>query len=139
MFWDSSAIVSLLVVEPHSEQARDALLQDARMIVWWGTVVECLSALAKNERIGVLTTAEADGARRDLLVLRDNWDEVAPIEEVRERAGGLLLRHELTAADALQLAAALTWARGRPRHHHFHTFDVDLSEAARREGFVLLS
>lgn len=39
------------------------------------------------------------------------------------------------AADGLQLAAALTWARGRPPGHAFVSLDARLAEAARREGF----
>ena len=138
IFWDSSAIVSLLVDEPHSEGARRALRADGHMIVWWGTVVECLSAIARNERLGVLAAEGGDQARRELAVRRDDWDEVSPVEEVRDRAGSLLRRHELTGADALQLAAALTWATGRPRTHMFMTLDNRLAAAARGEGFELV-
>lgn len=137
IFWDSSAIVALLVAEPRSEDVRSALRADGHMIVWWGTVVECLSAIARSERLGAVTPADGDQARRELAVLRDDWDEVVPVEEVRERASALLMRHVLTGADALQLAAALTWATGRPRRHAFMTLDQRLATAARGEGFDL--
>jgi predicted nucleic acid-binding protein len=138
VFWDSSAIVSLLVADRHSEPARQALRADDHMIVWWGTQVECLSALARTERHGVLSPSDSDGARRDLAILRERWDEVSPIEEVRDRAGELLLRHPLSAADAFQLAAAISWAGGRARGRPFHTYDSELGDAARREGFDLV-
>jgi predicted nucleic acid-binding protein len=137
IFWDSSAIVALLVSEPGSQAVRRALQADEHMIVWWGTFVECLSAIARNEREGVLTSSAADQARRELDVLRDDWDEVTPVEEVRDRARLLLLRHVLTSADALQLAAALTWTLGKPRRHAFMTLDERLAVAARGEGFEL--
>jgi hypothetical protein len=44
----------------------------------------------------------------------------------------------LRASDALQLGAALTWTRGRPRQHPFATLDNRLAEAARGEGFSLV-
>ena len=61
----------------------------------------------------------------------------APSAKVREHARRLLLRHPLRAADALQLAAALTWALDRPREHALCTLDTRLAEAAKGEGFRL--
>jgi len=57
--------------------------------------------------------------------------------EVRESAGRVLLLHPLRAADSLQLAAALLWARSRPAGHDFVCLDERLREAASREGFVV--
>ena len=42
-----------------------------------------------------------------LETLRRTWQEVNPDEYLRDRAESLADRHGLTAADALQLAAAL--------------------------------
>jgi len=53
-------------------------------------------------------------------------------------AGRLLLSHPLSAADALQLAAALTWAGKQPREHAFVCLDRRLHDAARKEGFLIL-
>jgi len=137
-FWDSSAIVPLLLDEADSEAARTALRDDQAMVVWWGTPVEVLSALARAERAGAVRTADVDLARRALEDLGERWNEVLPSDEVRERAGVGLLRHPLRAGDALQLGAALTWARGRPRAHGFLSFDERLAAAARQEGFEVL-
>jgi hypothetical protein len=46
-FWDSSAMVPLLLEQPVSERARALLGVDAEMVAWWGTPVECASALAR--------------------------------------------------------------------------------------------
>ena len=138
LFWDSSAVVPLLLDEAAAEAARSALRDDPEMVVWWGTPVEVLSALARVERPSAVASADVDLARRALEDLGDRWNEVLPSEEVRERAGAGLLRHAIRAGDALQLGAALTWARGRPRAHRFLTLDERLAEAARREGFDVL-
>ena len=135
LFWDSSAIVPLLLDEEGSEQTRATLREDGDMIVWWGTPVEVLSALARAERAHAVRPTDVDLARRALEDLGERWNEVLPSDEVRERAGIGLLRHPLRAGDALQLGAALTWARGRPRAHRFLTLDERLAEAARQEGF----
>ena len=139
LFWDSSAVVPLLLDEADAEAARSALRDDPDMVVWWGTPGEVLSALARVERSRAVPSGDVDLARRALEDLGDRWNEVLPSEEVRERAGAGLLRHAIRAGDALQLGAALTWARGRPRAHRFLSLDERLAEAARREGFDVLT
>lgn len=60
---------------------------------------------------------------------------VADIEGVKTLARRLLRVHPLRSADALQLAAALVWAGGRPQGRTLLTLDERLALAARREGF----
>lgn len=45
MFWDSSAIVPLLVTEPRSPAIERLLAGDDQPVIWWATPVECPSAL----------------------------------------------------------------------------------------------
>ena len=137
IFWDSSALVPIILDEPATNAVRRLLEADHSMIVWWATPVECLSAIARRERDCTLTTAQADAARHNLGQLMPSWNEVLASARVREHAGRLLLRHPLRSADALQLAAALTWARDRPREHAVCTLDARLARAAKREGFRL--
>ena len=138
IFWDSSAVVPLIVDEPASEAARTLMDADEAVLVWWATPVECLSAIARRENDGTLTAAQADTSRHNLGTLAATWNEVLASERVREHAGRLLRRHPLRSADALQLGAALTWAHERPRDHAVCTLDARLAAAARGEGFHLL-
>jgi hypothetical protein len=137
-FWDTSAIVPLLVDEPASSRVEEVVRGDPDMLVWWGTPIECLSALARRERDGGLSPKGADQARELLKTLSGSWSEVVAGMTVRDHAGRLLRRHSLRAADALQLAAALTWARGAVAGHELCTFDDRLAAAARAEGFALV-
>jgi predicted nucleic acid-binding protein len=137
IFWEASAVVPLIVAELASRRTRELLEEDPAMLVWWATPVECLAAVARREHEGRLSREGAEKARKDMTLLAAAWSEVLAGEEVREHAGRLLLRHRLRASDALQLAAALTWARGRPRQHRIAALDDRLAEAARREGFSL--
>jgi predicted nucleic acid-binding protein len=66
------------------------------------------------------------------------WTEIQPGEVLRERALRLLASHNLRAADALQLAAALVWAEERPAGRIFICLDARLREAARLDGFTVL-
>lgn len=135
IFWDTSALVPLLVEETNTPLATDVARRDGDLLVWWGTPVEVLSAIARREREGALSADGADAARESLRVLGETWGEVLASDGLRGNASRLLRRHTLRAADALQLAAALTWADGQPERRSFFTFDRRLAGAARREGF----
>lgn len=137
-FWDASAVVAVCVEEPASKACRGLLREDQAMIAWWGTRIECISALVRRTREGVLDRTGEDQARAVLDELAGAWTEVQPARAVRDSAERLLSVHTLRAADSLQLAAALTWCRGRTRQAKLVTFDARLREAARKEGFTLL-
>ncbi len=134
-FWDSSAIVPLLVQESTFEDLRQLLQVDPEMIVWWGTVVECTSALARREREGALASEVANSAYSRLRVLTTTWAEMLPSNPIRNTAERLLRTHPLRAADSLQLAAAIIAAENDPPTLQFVTLDQQLAAAARREGF----
>lgn len=137
-FWDSSAVIPLIVDEPQSADARTLLREDERMLVWWTTQVECMSALRRLEREATLSASEVSQAARALGHLRSAWSEVEPTGAVREQAERLLAVHPLRAADALQLAAALAWRRGAPGGADLITLDDRMRDAAGREGFSVL-
>lgn len=136
-FWDSSAIIPLCVKERASEAVEVLMKGDEDVVVWWTTRIECLSALSRRKREGVLSSSDEGQARAVLSVLAEAWSEVQPIEMVRIRAERLLSIHPLRAADALQLAAALIWAREAPRGFDFVCLDENLREAALKEGFSI--
>jgi uncharacterized protein len=134
-FWDSSAIVPLLVAEPMSPSIRELYKTDSLMFAWWGTEIECASAICRRQRTGDLRAEVITDAFLRLGALRASWHEVEPGEEVRESATRFLRVHDLRAADAVQLAAAFFAAEARPATLEFVTLDDRLLEAARREGF----
>ena len=137
-FWDSSAIVPMLVPERESSACYGLLEDDPEMLVWATTSVEVLSAIHRMSRTGDLQPGAAALAIEQLEVLRAGWSEVLDVEIVRTRAERLLAVHDLRAADALQLAAALTASGERTRGVGFVGLDKRLNEAARREGFRVL-
>jgi predicted nucleic acid-binding protein len=137
-FWDSSALVPLLVAEDSSDRLMDALREDPSIMVWWGSPVECASAVARREREELLGAAEAGAALERLDALQRAWHEIPPTEAVRMAARRMLRVHPLPGADALQLAAAVTAAEGAPHTLELVTLDERLRAAAAKEGFRLL-
>ena len=137
-FWDTSAVVPLCVQGPTSTVVREILAEDASMVVWWGTRTECVSALMRRAREGGMTRADERTARQLLRSLAGAWMEMQPNEALRNSAERLLAVHPLRAADALQLAAALSWCGQAPTGQEFVTFDRRLRDASFREGFTVL-
>ena len=84
-FWDSSAIVPLLVEQPSTAGLTIDFERDPDIVVWWATVAECASALSRLEREEILdTTALAvggtvstvspqHGARSSLSIASATW------------------------------------------------------------------
>lgn len=132
-FWDTSAVVPLLLEQEATAEVAALPAADPAMAVWWGTGIECVSAAARLRREERLTVAEEERVLELLAELRRSWLEILPTEEVRERAVRMLRVHPLEAADALQLAAATVWAG--PDEPELVTYDERLGLAARLEGF----
>lgn len=135
-FLDASAVVPLLLEQPHSPRARALLAEDPKVVIWWGTPVECACAFARLRREGALSESDETALAHRLEGLRRSWYEMIPGDQLRAQALRILRMHPLRAADALQLAAALDWA-GSPASGTLVTFDERLAAAAEREGFAV--
>ena len=138
MFWDSSALIPLFLEESGSQAMQKISREESGMVVWWGTVLECRSALSRWQREGKLTNITVDWALEFVKRLSEVWSEVLPSERVRSIAARLLMTHPLRTADALQLAAAIVWADGNEATCRFVCLDARLGIAARQEGFAVL-
>ena len=133
-FWDSSAVVPLLVYESRSGAALAALQADREIAVWSGSAVECASAIARLEREGA-PLAKVSEAFARLDELAASWTEIEPHDDIRQIARRLLRVHPLRAADALQLAAAYLLSEQRPATLEILTLDDRVRLAALKEGF----
>ena len=134
-FWDTSALVLLVVDQRATARARAIHRAYSKIVVWWGSAVEIESALSRLGRHGVLSAADLDLARRRAAMLTGGAHEVPPSDAVRDRAIALTKAHPLRTGDALQLAAALATSRDRPVGRLFVCFDERLTAVARDVGF----
>ena len=137
-FWDSSALVPLLVQEANSARLSELYLREDGILVWWGSDVECASAVARLERTNQLSPRAATLAFQRLDALAHSWHRIEPAETLRSTAKRYLRVHPLRAADSLQLAAAFLASEGQPSTLGFVCFDERLGTAAQREGFLLV-
>ena len=135
MFWDSSAVIPLLLPEARSKQLTALLSGDAEPVIWWLTPVECHSAFQRRHREKAIAPAQTHAAVGRLDAFCEDVDQIAASDPVRRRAIRLLTTHALRAGDALQLAAALVWCEENPQGEQFICLDDRLREAAHGEGF----
>ena len=136
-FWDTSALVPLLVDEPQSTAAREWVDVDGAVVISPITPIEIKAALWRRRHGGSLTP-EAHGhadARFDRLSI--SWTVIDRWPDINATAEELLSRHQLRAGDAIQLAAAVVAVRTVATLLDFVTFDLRLAAAARAEGFTV--
>ncbi len=137
-YWDSSALIPLLFAESVSVRAHAIHVDDPAIVTWWGTAIECVSALTLRERDGNLSPAALGLAIGRVRVAAKSWTEVVPSDELREQSIRLLRVHRLRAADAIQLGAAIVAAQFQPGTLDFVSFDKNQKIAADKEGFRVI-
>lgn len=137
MFWDSSALVPILLPESRSETLTTLLVADKEAVMWWATPLEVQSAVYRRHRESPLPSPVMKQAAERLRAFVEHADTIAPTDELRHRAGRLVAVHPLRAADALQLAAALIWCEDQPQTETFISLDERLRSAAMKEGFAV--
>lgn len=136
-YWDASALVPLLIEEEATPIVRGWLAEDSRVVTWCWSRVEIVSAIERRVREGSVSRRQRRTALECLEVLSGAWDEVTEVLAVRSRAGSLLARHPLRAADAGQLGAALLLGEQLAGPLEFVSLDRRLATAAEREGLRL--
>jgi predicted nucleic acid-binding protein len=137
-FWDSSAIVHLCIQHQMTPVVQ-RLVSRYRMAVWWSASVEILSAFERLRRTREITASEHAAALVEAASFKGGWREMTPHDALRDQAERMVERFPLKAADALQLAAALSWCAGKPHGRAFICGDVQLLRAAEVLGFQAIA
>jgi len=109
------------------------------MLVWALTATEVVSALNRKRREGGFDLRSLRVAQGRLKKLEAAWNEVLQLDAVRSQARNLLVEHDLRAADALQLAAALLAREQTGLPLELVTFDRRLASAATAVAFTVLT
>ena len=136
-FWDSSAIVPLLVEEKETDYCLKTLSDDQEMLIWCLSKVEIVSALCRRDRDGTISDGCFQKAKRRLNDRIERVYEIRAINHVRQRALRLLEVHPMRAADACQLASALVATQEDPGRLAIICFDQRLKKSAVKEGFFV--
>lgn len=138
-FWDTSAIVPLVVREAATETVQNWLREDPDIALWGLTWVELVSAVERRVREGQIPSSTRQAILQRMARVAADAHEVSDIAAVRSRAIPLLARHPLRAADAAQLGAALLIADPDPSSLTVVVLDQRLAISAEREGLRVLT
>lgn len=137
-FWDSSSIVPLCTKEDATDKILNLYLHPSQLAVSRTTIVEVNSSIARKGRVADLTSTGVARALSAIASLRKDWVEIDITTTVLDLACDLLYLHPLRAADAIQLAAALTWCDHSSRGREFVCLDRRLATVAAEVGFTVL-
>jgi uncharacterized protein len=138
-YWDTSALVPLVVEERGTELVRKWLKEDPRILTWGGSRIEVTSAVERRAREGRISSSLRRRALRQFEGLFVACGEIVDLLTVRSKALPLLARHPLRAADATHLGAAIIASESDPASLAFVCLDTNLADAADREGFPVLT
>jgi uncharacterized protein len=105
-YFDTSAIVPLLIDEPGTETAGTMWDQAERVVSVRLVRVEARAALAQAVRLGRISDEQHAHAKRELRVIAAQLDLVEIDDDLVDRAAALAEQHALRAYDAVHLAAA---------------------------------
>lgn len=133
-YWDTSALVPLIFVEPQSRAVRHLIFADDAVTVSFLTRIELSAAIARRLR---QHPDRLQSAAEFADTLENSWVDVDPHPETLQLARRLAFVHRLRAGDAVQLACAIIASSGS-RPMPFVTLDAELAAAARTEGFPVL-
>lgn len=134
-FWDSSALVKLLVEEPGTDVAVALWDESAGVVASRLSVPEMSAALAAAECGGRVDRARARVARKEWHRYLVALDVVELSAEIADHAAGLAVAHPLSGADAVHLATALALGDGEVV---LATWDRRLAAAAAAEGLSVV-
>jgi uncharacterized protein len=113
-FWDSSAIIPLLVPEQQSDSCLEILKGDRDILLWCMSRVKVISALTRRLREKALIFDQFQAAKMRFYQILESAYQITAIEKVMNRAVRLLEVHPLRTADACQLASGLVATQEDP-------------------------
>lgn len=130
-YFDTSAVIPLLVGEPSSATCTRMWNEAARIVSVRLLYPEARAALARARRMGRITARRHSAAVQELDAISTEIDHVEVTAPLAHQAGDLAQSHDLRGYDAVHLAAAIT---ALDTDLVLVTGDNDLAIAARSLG-----
>jgi predicted nucleic acid-binding protein len=136
-YFDAGALVKRYVREAESALVR-RLLTESLPVTSRLSMTEIASAVVRRCREGAFPATERD---RALAALQNDFRSLYVAEltpDVSALSVTLLVRYQLRAGDAVQLASCLYLQQRLGRPVQFVAYDTRLAEAARQEALTLI-
>ena len=136
VYLDASALVKRYIQELGTPEVIQVIIQAEAVGASIISRAETAAALAKANRLNVLTNHDAD---RAMSRFREEWPDIIRIqvtEFVVARADQVAWEYGLRGFDAVHLASALLWHEQLNQEVSFATFDRQLWLAVRNSGLL---
>jgi predicted nucleic acid-binding protein len=137
-YWDSSALIPLLLTEPRTPEILEIYRQDPAMAVWCLTPYEIWAAIARRRKEGRLRSPDIRTLRVRLSALARDWTVIRDPDAIGKTAYRILDVHGLGPAQAIQISAALAIVGGSADEIPFVTLDDRVAQAAIAEGLSIM-
>jgi predicted nucleic acid-binding protein len=135
IYWDSSAVLSVLFKDNHSIEAQSLVESSALHLLTTLAYAEVTAVISRMKRERLLTESLSQSAHARLD--RGPWQRIS-IPPGWSIIRGLASKHALRGADLWHLSAAVT-LKGEFPELGLLTFDLRLMAAAKKAGFVLVA
>jgi hypothetical protein len=135
VYWDSSAVLSVLIADVHSPKASATARRKGTHLLSTLGYAEAFAVIARLEREGTLPTVLAEAARD--VVVNGPWRRLA-LQPDWKAIEGLATRWPVRGADLWHLAAAETLRRELPELRMI-TFEDRLGLASKGIGLPVIS
>lgn len=136
LYLDTSAVVKLYVREAGSDKVRKGVVKSEQAATSALTYVEARAALARGERLGVLSATEHRMAKLRFEEAWHTWVVIEPTDTLLRRAADLAEGFSLRGYDSVHLASA-DYVRTFADEFVFGAFDQALNDAAKLLGMTL--
>ena len=138
LYLDASALVKRYIAEKNSQDVSAWISSADSTVTSLITRSEVAAAIGRAHRMKIISHDEAWLA---LETFRKEWGSLQrlPVTEATvERGDSLAWEHDLCGYDAVHLATALLWQETLGMPVTMATFDVQLSEVAKKIGMTVL-
>lgn len=136
-FWDTSALIPLILEEDSSARMRTIFDADPHVLTSAFTPLEVASAVWRRRHADEISVEAHQAADVLFADLSTTWTELPVSQGAIEGAISVMSRHQLRAGDALLLGSAIL-AAGSSTKLVFVTLDDQQRAAALAEGFSVL-
>lgn len=131
LYLDSSALVKRYIAESDSERVNAWIGRAGIVLTGLITRVEVAAAIARAQRMKIISPEEADAALRQFRAEWESFHRLPIMENSVIRGDYLACEHNLRGYDATHLACALIWQETIGQPVTLATFDVQLIQAAK--------
>ena len=138
LYFDTSALIKLFVQETYSDDVRRWIASADLVATGLITRAETAAGINRHARMNILNQSQYNTALRNFRSEWNDYHRIPITEQIVARADLLTCEYILRGYDAVHLACALTWQDLLGAPVSLATYDLELRDAAQKNGLNIL-